>query len=183
MLNLLLETSAETTGKTTNGAGSWWIYVVLLVLIVLMLVLPTITNRKRMKEYDQMVNQLHVGDTIRTVGGVIGRITKISDKDGVKTFILETGAKNNKTTMEFDIGSVGTVLKSTAKSEEKVEKVEETKKAEEQKAEEQKAEEQKAEQPEEVSEPVENAETAEAKDAEKVEEAAKPAKKAKSKKK
>ncbi len=178
MLNLLLETSAETTGKTTNGAGSWWIYVVLLVLVVLMLVLPTITNRKRMKEYDQMVNQLHVGDTIRTVGGVIGRITKISDKDGVKTFILETGAKNNKTTMEFDIGSVGTVLKSTAKPEEKVEKVEETKKAEEQKA-----EEQKAEQPEEVSEPVENAETAEAKDAEKVEEAAKPAKKAKSKKK
>lgn len=173
MLNLLLETSAETTGKTTNGAGSWWIYVVLLVLVVLMLVLPTITNRKRMKEYDQMVNQLHVGDTIRTVGGVIGRITKISDKDGVKTFILETGAKNNKTTMEFDIGSIGTVLKSTAKPEEKVEKVEETKKAEEQ----------KAEQPEEVSEPVENAETAEAKDAEKVEEAAKPAKKAKSKKK
>lgn len=167
MLNLLLETSAETTGKITNGAGSWWIYVVLLVLVVLMLVLPTITNRKRMKEYDQMVNQLHVGDTIRTVGGVIGRITKISDKDGVKTFILETGAKNNKTTMEFDIGSVGTVLKSTAKPEEKVEK----------------AEEQKAEQPEEVSEPVENAETAEAKDAEKVEEAAKPAKKAKSKKK
>lgn len=173
MLNLLLETSAETTGKTTNGAGSWWIYVVLLVLVVLMLVLPTITNRKRMKEYDQMVNQLHVGDTIRTVGGVIGRITKISDKDGVKTFILETGAKNNKTTMEFDIGSVGTVLKSTAKPEEKVEKVEETKKAEEQ----------KAEQPEEVAEPVENAETAEAKDAEKVEEATKPAKKAKSKKK
>ncbi len=173
MLNLLLETSAETTGKTTNGAGSWWIYVVLLVLVVLMLVLPTITNRKRMKEYDQMVNQLHVGDTIRTVGGVIGRITKISDKDGVKTFILETGAKNNKTTMEFDIGSVGTVLKSTAKPEEKVEKVEETKNAEEK----------KAEQPEEVSEPVENAETAEAKDAEKVEEAAKPAKKAKSKKK
>lgn len=173
MLNLLLETSAETTGKTTNGAGSWWIYVVLLVLVVLMLVLPTITNRKRMKEYDQMVNQLHVGDTIRTVGGVIGRITKISDKDGVKTFILETGAKNNKTTMEFDIGSVGTVLKSTAKPEEKVEKVEETKNAEEQ----------KAEQLEEVSEPVENAETAEAKDAEKVEEAAKPAKKAKSKKK
>lgn len=173
MLNLLLETSAETTGKTTNGAGSWWIYVVLLVLVVLMLVLPTITNRKRMKEYDQMVNQLHVGDTIRTVGGVIGRITKISDKDGVKTFILETGAKNNKTTMEFDIGSVGTVLKSTAKPEEKVEKVEEIKKAEEQ----------KAEQPEEVAEPVENAETAEAKDAEKVEEAEKPAKKAKSKKK
>lgn len=173
MLNLLLDGSTETTTK--NQGGSWWIYLILLGLVVLMLVLPTITNRKRMKEYDQMVNALHVGDTVRTVGGVIGRITKISEKDGVKTFILETGAKNNKTTMEFDIGSVGTVLKSTAKPEEKVEK--------EEKKEEPKAEEVKAD--EKADETLEAPEAEEAKDAEKVEEAKpeKPAKKAKSKKK
>lgn len=173
MLNLLLEGSTETTTK--NQGGSWWIYLILLGLVVLMLVLPTITNRKRMKEYDQMVNALHVGDTVRTVGGVIGRITKISEKDGVKTFILETGAKNNKTTMEFDIGSVGTVLKSTAKPEEKVEKGE--------KKEEPKAEEVKV--GEKADETLEAPEAEEAKDAEKVEEAKpeKPAKKAKSKKK
>lgn len=173
MLNLLLDGSTETTTK--NQGGNWWIYLILLGLVVLMLVLPTITNRKRMKEYDQMVNALHVGDTVRTVGGVIGRITKISEKDGVKTFILETGAKNNKTTMEFDIGSVGTVLKSTAKPEEKVEK--------EEKKEEPKAEEIKAD--EKADETLEAPEAEEAKDAEKVEEAKpeKPAKKAKSKKK
>lgn len=175
MLNLLLDGSTETTTK--NQGGSWWIYLILLGLVVLMLVLPTITNRKRMKEYDQMVNALHVGDTVRTVGGVIGRITKISEKDGVKTFILETGAKNNKTTMEFDIGSVGTVLKSTAKPEEKVEK--------EEKKEEPKAEEVKADETLEAPESPEAPEAEEAKDAEKVEEAKpeKPAKKAKSKKK
>lgn len=177
MLNLLLETSADTTAKTNTGS-TWWIYVVLLVLVVLMLVLPSITNRKRMKEYDQMVNALHVGDTIRTVGGVIGRITKISDKDGVKTFILETGAKNNKTTMEFDIGSVGTVLKSTAKPEEKTEKV--PAKAEENNKE------VAGETAEKPAETAENAETVDAKETEKVEEAEKPVKaekKAKSKKK
>ena len=173
MLNLLLDGSTETTTK--NQGGTWWIYLILLGLVVLMLVLPTITNRKRMKEYDQMVNALHVGDTVRTVGGVIGRITKISEKDGVKTFILETGAKNNKTTMEFDIGSVGTVLKSTAKPEEKAQK--------EEKKEEPKAEEVKA--GEKADETLEAPEAEEAKDAEKVEEAKpeKPAKKAKSKKK
>lgn len=173
MLNLLLDGSTETTTK--NQGGSWWIYLILLGLVVLMLVLPTITNRKRMKEYDQMVNALHVGDTVRTVGGVIGRITKISEKDGVKTFILETGAKNNKTTMEFDIGSVGTVLKSTAKPEEKAQK--------EEKKEEPKAEEVKV--GEKADETLEAPEAEEAKDAEKVEEAKpeKPAKKAKSKKK
>lgn len=176
MLNLLLDGSTETTTK--NQGGSWWIYLILLGLVVLMLVLPTITNRKRMKEYDQMVNALHVGDTVRTVGGVIGRITKISEKDGVKTFILETGAKNNKTTMEFDIGSVGTVLKSTAKPEEKAQK--------EEKKEEPKAEEVKVgEKADETLEAPESPEAEEAKDAEKVEEAKpeKPAKKAKSKKK
>lgn len=176
MLNLLLDGSTETTTK--NQGGSWWIYLILLGLVVLMLVLPTITNRKRMKEYDQMVNALHVGDTVRTVGGVIGRITKISEKDGVKTFILETGAKNNKTTMEFDIGSVGTVLKSTAKPEEKAQK--------EEKKEEPKAEEVKVgEKADETLEAPEAEEAEEAKDAEKVEEAKpeKPAKKAKSKKK
>lgn len=179
MLNLLLDGSTETTTK--NQGGSWWIYLILLGLVVLMLVLPTITNRKRMKEYDQMVNALHVGDTVRTVGGVIGRITKISEKDGVKTFILETGAKNNKTTMEFDIGSVGTVLKSTAKPEEKVEKEEKKEKKEEPKAEEVKA----GEKADETLEAPESPEAEEAKDAEKVEEAKpeKPAKKAKSKKK
>lgn len=173
MLNLLLDGSTETTTK--NQGGSWWIYLILIGLVVLMLVLPTITNRKRMKEYDQMVNALHVGDTVRTVGGVIGRITKISEKDGVKTFILETGAKNNKTTMEFDIGSVGTVLKSTAKPEEKAQK--------EEKKEEPKAEEVKV--GEKADETLEAPEAEEAKDAEKVEEAKpeKPAKKAKSKKK
>ena len=173
MLNLLLDGSTETTTK--NQGGTWWIYLILLGLVVLMLVLPTITNRKRMKEYDQMVNALHVGDTVRTVGGVIGRITKISEKDGVKTFILETGAKNNKTTMEFDIGSVGTVLKSTAKPEEKAQK--------EEKKEEPKAEEVKV--GEKADETLEAPEAEEAKDAEKVEEAKpeKPAKKAKSKKK
>ena len=173
MLNLLLEGSTETTTK--NQGGSWWIYLILLGLVVLMLVLPTITNRKRMKEYDQMVNALHVGDTVRTVGGVIGRITKISEKDGVKTFILETGAKNNKTTMEFDIGSVGTVLKSTAKQEEIAPK--------EEKKEEPKTEEVKV--GEKADETLEAPEAEEAKDAEKVEEAKpeKPAKKAKSKKK
>lgn len=173
MLNLLLDGSTETTTK--NQGGSWWIYLILLGLVVLMLVLPTITNRKRMKEYDQMVNALHVGDTVRTVGGVIGRITKISEKDGVKTFILETGAKNNKTTMEFDIGSVGTVLKSTAKPEEKAQK--------EEKKEEPKAEEVKVD--EKADETLEAPEAEEAKDAEKVEEAKpeKPAKKAKAKKK
>lgn len=133
MLNLLLSTSGD---AVANNGSSIWIYVVLIVMVVLMLVLPSITNKRRMKEYNQMLDQLRVGDEVRTIGGVVGRVTKINTKGELKTFVLETGAKNSKTTMEFDMAAVGTVLKSTyvdpaltkEKKEEKVEeKTEETK--------------------------------------------------------
>ena len=110
MFNLFLSESTETPA---NAGNQWWIYVVLIVLVVLMLVLPSITNRRRMKEYNQMLDQLRVGDKVRTIGGVIGRVTKISTKGDVKSFTLETGAKGSKTTMEFDMAAVGTVLEST----------------------------------------------------------------------
>ena len=60
-----------------------------------------------------MLDQLRVGDEVRTIGGVVGRVTKINTKGELKTFVLETGAKGSKTTMEFDMAAVGTVLKST----------------------------------------------------------------------
>lgn len=139
LYNILLEAATD-TGSTTdtpaNTGSSWWIYLILIVLVVLMLVLPSITNRRRMKEYNQMVERLRVGDEVRTIGGVIGRITKINTKGDIQTFVLETGAKGSKTTMEFDMASVGTVLKSnyvpTAEELEKEQKGKKNKKAEEQ---------------------------------------------------
>ncbi len=112
MTNFLLNGAA-------TPANTWWIYVILIGLVLIMLIVPSITNRKRVKEYNQMINSVRVGDTIRTVGGVIGRITKINDKDGYKTIIVETGAKNSKTSMEFDMASVATVLKGSNKPAEK----------------------------------------------------------------
>lgn len=134
-------------GQPATFANSWWIYVVLIGLIVLMLVVPMFTNRKRAKEYNDMINGIHVGDTIRTVGGIIGRITKINEKDGYKTIIVETGAKGSKTTMELDMASVYAVINSTAKKQEepKVEEKPAEEKVEEKPAEEEKKDEPKAE--------------------------------------
>lgn len=112
MINFLL----ESTGATTENAGtSWWVYLILLGLVLVMLIVPSISNRKRSKEYNDMINAVNVGDTIKTVGGIIGRIVKINEKDGYKTFILETGAKNSKTTMEFDMASIYNVINSKSK--------------------------------------------------------------------
>ncbi len=152
MINFLLE-------QAPAKANTWWIYVVLIVLVIVMLVVPTISNRRRMKEYNQMVDRLRVGDEVRTIGGIVGRVTKITKNQNGATFILETGAKGSKTTMEFDINAVGTVLTSTyveekpaekpAKEEVKAEKTEAETKAE-PNAEETKAEEVKTEEVKEV---------------------------------
>lgn len=141
----VIEKLAETTADAQNNQGSVWVYVALIALVVLMLVLPMITQRKRNKEYSTMLESLAVGDTVKTIGGVIGRVTKIQERTGgTKTIILETGLKNNKTTMEFDIAAVGMILNekkpATPVVEEKVENKVEEPKIEEQKAEEEKAE-------------------------------------------
>ena len=126
MLNLLDKLASTAAAPQTSN--SVWVYVVLIALVVLMLVLPMITQKKRNKEYTQMLSSLEVGDTVKTIGGVIGRVTKIQEKNGQKSFILETGAKGTKTTMEFDIAAVGYILnektpKVEAKKEEKKEEV------------------------------------------------------------
>lgn len=154
MFNLLLEATPEAGAGLGN---QWWIYLILIGMVIVMLVVPSISNRKRAKEYNDMVNAIGVGDTVRTVGGIIGRIVKVSEKDGYKTFILETGAKNSKTTMEFDIASIYTVLNSKNKPAAVAEPKEELK-AEEVKAEEPKTEEKSAET--EQSKPEETAEEA-----------------------
>lgn len=118
--------------ETANGGSNAIVYVFLIVMILAMLILPYFTNKKRNKQYMDMISSIKVGDLVKTAGGLIGRVTKITDKGEIKTIILETGSKTEKSYMEFDISSVYCVLKST--------KVEESKSVEE-KTEEPKAEE------------------------------------------
>ena len=60
-----------------------------------------------------MLEALKVGDMVRTAGGIIGRIVKISDKGEIKTVVLETGTKTEKSYMEFDLSMIYCVLKSS----------------------------------------------------------------------
>lgn len=97
----------------------------LVVMMIVMLVLPSVTQRKRIKEFNEMIDSLRAGDEIRTVGGIIGRIVRIKNHDNERTIILETGDKGSKTVMEFDITAVGMLLKSSGKKvEEKAEEAE-----------------------------------------------------------
>ena len=94
--------------------------VIIIVALLGMLIFPYFTQRKKNKEYVDMLNSIKVGDLVKTAGGIIGKVTKISDKGEIKTVILETGSKTQKSYMEFDMSMIYCVMKST-KAEETVE--------------------------------------------------------------
>lgn len=128
MLNFICAEPAKNTSTII-------IYVVLIVALIAMLIMPYFTQRKKNKEFMSMLDAMKVGDLVKTAGGIIGKITKITDKGDIKTVILETGSKTEKSYMEFDMTMIYCVLKSTKAVEEKTEeKVED--KAEDVKAEE-----------------------------------------------
>ena len=102
MFNLLLEAG--------NQSSSIVMLIVLGVLIIAMLVLPSMSQKKRIQAYKEMQGNLKAGDKVQTVGGVIGRIVRINEKDGLKTMILETGDKNNKMYIEFNLDAIAGVV-------------------------------------------------------------------------
>ncbi len=111
MINFLCE------GEATNQTGNIFIYVILIVVLIAMLIVPYISQRRKTKEYEAMINSINVGDLVKTAGGIIGRVKSISDKGEIKTIILETGSKNEKSYMEFDMSMIYCVLKSTKATE------------------------------------------------------------------
>ncbi|MBQ7579275.1 MAG: preprotein translocase subunit YajC [Clostridia bacterium] len=113
------------------GAGSsWWVYVILLVAVVALLVFPFFTQKKRNKQFSDMVSGLEVGDEVKTIGGIMGKIVKIIKENGMaKSVIIESGMGSNKSTLEFDVTCIAYSLTEHALVEEKKEeaKVEEKK--------------------------------------------------------
>ena len=144
------------------GAGTIIIYVVLILVLLAMLIMPYFTQKKKNQEFAKMLNSIKVGDLVKTAGGIIGKVTKITDKGEIKTVILETGSKTEKSYMEFDLSMIYCVLKSTKASTEEKPAVEESVKIEankaydtnieESKADEAKVEENANDQPEEKKE-------------------------------
>ena len=107
-----------------NNVGTIIIYAVLIVVLLAMLIMPYFTQKKKNQEFIKMLDAMKVGDLVKTAGGIIGRITKITDKGDIKTVILETGSKTEKSYMEFDMSMIYCVLKSTKAEEVAEEKVE-----------------------------------------------------------
>ena len=108
------------TGFATQGGstGSMWTMILLYGLIIAVFYFILIRPQsKQKKKEEEMRNSLDVGDTIVTIGGIIGRVVSIKDEE----IVIETGADRNKMKIKkWAIGS-NESRKTASKTEEKKE--------------------------------------------------------------
>lgn len=89
------------------NSGSMLMFIVLMIAMFAIMIIP---QRKREKQKRQMLAALQVGDTIRTIGGIIGKIAKVKD-DEILIYTGIVGNPSERSMMRFSIGAVETVIK------------------------------------------------------------------------
>ncbi len=78
--------------------------ILVVLMIVVLFVMPMLSNRKRQKEANEVLDSLAVGDEIMTIGGIMGKIVELTTHEsGEKLMVIETGEGANKTTMTFTV--------------------------------------------------------------------------------
>ena len=77
---------------------------VMLIAVIGMMVWSSISNKKKQKEAQNMVNALKIGDRVKTIGGICGFVVEINNNEN--TFVLETGTDDKKSYVKFDKGAI-----------------------------------------------------------------------------
>ena len=90
--------------NTNSPVPSLILMVVFVAIVYFMMIRP---QRKRDKADQEMRSALKVGDEIITIGGIVGKVEKISEK----TVVVSTTASKNK--IEFLKSSIASVSKPT----------------------------------------------------------------------
>lgn len=99
--------AAASGGNGDEGGSSWSTIVIMAVLVVAIIglfVWQSFNNKKKRKEAENMVNQLKIGDRVKTIGGICGFVAQINDAEN--TFVLETGLDEVKSYVKFDKGAI-----------------------------------------------------------------------------
>ncbi|MBR2614562.1 MAG: preprotein translocase subunit YajC [Clostridia bacterium] len=100
----LLEQAATDPPKEGNPITSYIIMGVLFVLIIVFFIFSSRQNKKKQKQQQEMINGIKKGDTITTIGGIIGAVVEINDDKNY--IVLETGTSDNKMTIKFDKAAI-----------------------------------------------------------------------------
>ena len=96
LFNLLAEQQADWTSYLMIG--------VLLVAIIGLFVWSSYSNKKKQKQAQEVVNNLKIGDRVKTIGGICGFVAEINDAEN--TFVLKTGMNGHDSYVKFDKGAI-----------------------------------------------------------------------------
>ncbi len=87
-------------GMMAEGDNSGiWLIIIMAVFLVLILVTSYLPQKKRQKEMMNMLSNLTVGDEIKTIGGMIGKITAIEESG---LLVINVGTEENPTLIKID---------------------------------------------------------------------------------
>lgn len=111
-MSLFISSAHATAGAGTQSGGGWDLIIMLLAFGLIFYFLIFRPQAKRVKEHKNLMGALGKGDEVLTQGGLVGRISKISDE---KDFVVL--AINETTEVTVQKGSISAVLpKGTLKS-------------------------------------------------------------------
>lgn len=87
-------------------ASNILLIVLMVALIAAMFIIPRFTNKKQADKVNELYTNLKKGDEVMTIGGIIGTIVEVVDKNTGKVVVIETGVGENKTTMSLDVKGI-----------------------------------------------------------------------------
>lgn len=93
---------------TAGNSSSWIMPVVLIGMVVVMLLISYFPQKKRKKAAQEMMKSVRVGKKIRTIGGFVGEIVSLDDKNG--TMELNVGTKEAPVIVSMYQGAIDIVL-------------------------------------------------------------------------
>ena len=111
MFKMLLATAADGAAPAGNeGLAMIMQFGSLILLVGVMYFILIRPQKKKEKETKNMISTLGVGDTITTIGGIVGKITKMKDEE----ILIETGMignPNERSTMRMSKWAIKDVVK------------------------------------------------------------------------
>ena len=114
LINFLSSTSSSSSSAST-AQNQWMTYVVFGVLAVLIIVyffFSSRQNKKRREEAEAKVNNMQLGDRVKTIGGICGTVAEINDDEN--SFVLKTGMAGNENYIKFDKVAIYQIEKAEA---------------------------------------------------------------------
>ena len=92
---------------TKDAGNNWAVYViggVLIVGFIGLFIWQNISNKKKQKEAQSMLDNIAIGDKIKTIGGVCGILVEVNNDEN--TITIETGTADRKSYVKFDRGAI-----------------------------------------------------------------------------